>query len=55
MIESSHYIVYHGGDKDNHHAEHYRGTEPREQVDEKHGTAHKFTKGDEERNGGDKK
>jgi len=55
VIESSHYIVYHGGDKDNHHAEHYRGTEPREQVDEKHGTAHKFTKGDEERNGGDKK
>lgn len=54
VIESSHYIVYHGADKNNHHAEHYRGTEPRKQVDEKHDTAQKFTKGEEERNGGDK-
>ena len=55
MLESSHYIVYHSGDKDNHHAKHYRGTEPGEQVDEKHGAAQKFTKGEEERNGGYKK
>ena len=52
-LKSTHYIVCHGGDEDRHHAEHDRSTDPREQVEKKHGAAHQFTKGDDERNGGD--
>ena len=53
MLEPPYEIVCHGGDEDRHHAEHDRGADPREEVEEKHGAAQQFTYGEEKRNGRD--